>query len=73
MSTTPPGMDRLDDDPREAVEFLIGQVTPLLRSIRCASDDDDLVRLLAAQRRLQDWLGELMFAHVAAGGSVRIE
>lgn len=66
------GPDPDDDDPREELEFLLGQVRPLLRCLGDARGDD-AVRLLAARRRLQDWLGERVFAYVAAGGSVRLE
>jgi hypothetical protein len=75
MVTTPPVSNRYDDDPddhREDVEFLLGQVAPLQRSIRAARGDD-LVRLLEAEQRLKHWLGVALLAHVASGGSVRVD
>jgi hypothetical protein len=77
MVTTPPLTDCVDPaDHRGDVEFLVAQVGPLLGRLRAACADPlegDRDRLLAARDRLEQWLGEAIFAHLASGGSIRVE
>lgn len=84
MVTIPPLSESCDDPDEDDLEFLLGQIQPLLRALRAAlarvlrdpradpESERELVRLIEARQRLQEWLGEALLAHVAGGGGVRL-